>query len=362
MRILYIISSIDKNCGGPSFSLINFIEELSSNNNIEIHLLCNKSSNPVLSSSDINNFFIHFTNNYYFFFKLILLQKKNKFNLIHVHGLYNLSTLIAALSTYIFNFKFIISPRGALQPWALTQKKFQKLFFLFFFKIFFGKKITYFHSTSQSEYESIYKVFKKNRIILIPNGFNNIKFNYSYTYNKPKNIALFLSRIHKSKGIEDLIISWKKLNPQHKLKWDLYIVGDGNSDYLTKIKQLIKNDISIKLFNGVYDESKFKFMYEADLFILPSYSENFGNVVAESLLCCTPVLTTNNTPWNILETYDCGWYIDLSNLYTTLNYILSLDNIILSNYGKNGRNYIIENYNLKHITQKFNQIYLNILQ
>ena len=104
--------------------------------------------------------------------------------------MWNLSTIYAALSTYIFNLKLVISPRGALQPWALTQNKYQKKIFLFCFKIIFSKKISYFHSTSQSEFESINKAFKKSRIILIPNGFNTLKINYSYSYNKPKNIAI----------------------------------------------------------------------------------------------------------------------------------------------------------------------------
>ena len=51
---------------------------------------------------------------------------------------------------------------------------------------------------------------------------------------------------------------------------------------------------------------------ESDIFILPSFTENFGMSILESLMCGCPVIVSKNTPWEDVMTYQCGWWIDLS--------------------------------------------------
>ena len=53
-------------------------------------------------------------------------------------------------------------------------------------------------------------------------------------------------------------------------------------------------------------------MRAADLFVLPTYSENFGIAVAEALACGVPVITTKGAPWAGLLERNCGWWVDVT--------------------------------------------------
>jgi glycosyltransferase involved in cell wall biosynthesis len=60
----------------------------------------------------------------------------------------------------------------------------------------------------------------------------------------------------------------------------------------------------------VEGEAKWNLYRSADLFVLPSHSENFGLVVAEALACGVPVIASRGTPWEDLITHRCGWWVD----------------------------------------------------
>ena len=140
--------------------------------------------------------------------------------------------------------------------------------------------------------------------------------------------------MHQKKGVLELVESWGRVKPQGWVCELVYTLnGDEEQAYEAKVKQRIL-DLGMSyvdashptpyslhptpsktpdfVFTGALDDDKKWEAYgRADLFVLPTYSENFGIVVAEALWAGVPVITTKGTPWQELESRKCGWWIDL---------------------------------------------------
>jgi glycosyltransferase involved in cell wall biosynthesis len=122
--------------------------------------------------------------------------------------------------------------------------------------------------------------------------------------------CLFLSRIHPKKGLPMLVRAWARVRPPN---WQLLIIGPDDNGHSGEVERLVA---SLGLGDGVvlrgpaYGAEKWNLLATADLFILPSYSENFGIVVAEAMAAGLPVITTTGTPWNMLQEKRVGWWVE----------------------------------------------------
>ena len=108
-----------------------------------------------------------------------------------------------------------------------------------------------------------------------------------------------------------------------------------------------------------YGTSKWDFIKNGDVFVLPTFSENFGIVVAEALASGVPVITTRGTPWEELNSHNCGWYIDMSiaNLKHALNEAMDSSSEELELKGKNGRRLVEKKYDMQAIGKTTKEMY-----
>ena len=117
-------------------------------------------------------------------------------------------------------------------------------------------------------------------------------------------------------------------------------------------------------FGEVHGEEKNNYYKKALVSILPSYNENFGYVIAESLSFNTPVITTTNTPWTFIEKKKCGWLVDTEvvPLAKKLSIILNLRSNLFYQRGLNGFRYVEKYYDINKIYIKYFRLYKSVLK
>ena len=361
MRIDHVISSIDSASGGPSRSVTQLIEGLlRKNEDIHIELNTLKSQQPLLNEFKQKNGIINF-------YESNQIKKSfhdEKIQIFHGHGLWEMPVHQMAKAARKRKIPYIISPRGMLDVWPLNHKRLKKKLARMLFQDKDLKQAVVLHATSNAEARNIRKLGFKNPIAVIPNGIQLLPIQ-EHKKSKGKKKILFLSRLIKNKGIEELLQVWGRLDKDLRSNWELIIVGDGDPNYVAKLKQ-IKTDLNLKKvsFKGpVYGLEKQDYFKDASLFVLPSYTENFGIAIAEALVYQVPVITTKGTPWEDLQTHNCGWWIDIGvqPLKVTLETAMRTSESELVEMGQNGRRLIEENYSIKSVAKQMLELYNWIL-
>jgi len=282
-------------------------------------------------------------------------------DVIHFFGIWTPWSVRTFYNAKKLNKKIIISPLGATEPWAMSQKKFKKKIAWHLYQKQILQKADYLHATSQLEKLHLRELGIKTPIVVIPHGIEVIEIKKKL--NKIKK-AVFFSRIHEKKGLLELINSWKIIDNKN---WVLDIYGPTSNDvYLTKVKNLISElhlDDVIKIYDPVYDiDKKVEVMSSSDCFVLPSKSENFGLSIGEALSYSIPVLTTTATPWLDIEKTNSGIIFEFSqnNLTKSLKKMLDKNDQELLKMGENGKELIKNNYNFNNLIRDYINFYKKV--
>ena len=263
-------------------------------------------------------------------------------------------------------YKVILSPHGMLEPWIISRHYWtKKVPALLLYQRAAIKNATCLHATAESEKNNLLRLGYNKKIEVIANGIDVDNIRMKDNWERKKQI-LFLSRIHVKKGIEFLLEAVAILKEQ-LTDYTINIAGEGDADYIASLKNKAKELGIEKLINfcgGVYGENKWNLFRDADIFVLPTYSENFGIVVGEALACGTPVITTKGTPWEELNTEHCGWWTEIGSKATkeALSSFLTLSVEELKKMGYNGRRLIENKYSTKKIAQDMYLLYNKILK
>lgn len=276
----------------------------------------------------------------------------NNNSIIHDHGQWLPINRASANVSRRHAIPRVVSPRGMLSPWAMQHRRLKKWVGWNLFARRDIQSAQLIHATSQLEAVELRDLGLRNPIAVIPNGVENPPD--EWLADSKKRQVLFLSRLHPKKGVVELVKAWRSLRPDG---WSLVLAGPDEAQMIEKL-QLAPSE-SIRWVGDVEGEVKWRLLSESSLFILPSYSENFGVVVAEALIAGTPVIATHGTPWECLITEKCGWWVEMTtpSIQAVVQEALACSQDELDLMGQRGRMFAQRAFGWQQIASEMASVY-----
>ncbi len=280
-------------------------------------------------------------------------------DVIHDHGLWLRSNHQTARVSLHSRIPRIVSPRGMLKPWCFRYHRYRKLIA---WKLYQHRDLVNssgLHATSASEARQFRELGLKQPIVLLPNGVTLPTTGHLGDTGFEARLhgereVLFLSRIHPVKGLPQLVKAWQLVV---RPGWRLRIVGENERGHRREIQNLVmqkKLGGTVTICDAVHSKDKWRLLRVADLVVLPSFSENFGIVVAEALGVGTPVITTTGTPWRNVKSERCGWHVEptVEGLAEALREAMNMSRPDLKQMGTRGTHWVRQEFAWPDIGKK----------
>ncbi len=223
----------------------------------------------------------------------------------HFHGLWNPRHAWLARHLRSVGRPYVVSPHGMLEPWAFRNRAWKKRPYFRWVERPFLRGASALFVTSGMEAAHLGERIDHPRVEVLPlgcrdpHGPDRATARRALGWGDARKTLLFLSRIDRKKGLDLLLRALAGL-PEAQ-SWRLVVVGDGDPACTEELRglarELARHLPAIEWAGGVWGERRWAYLQAADLFCLPTHSENFGIAVLEALHAGTPVLTTDQTPW-----------------------------------------------------------------
>ena len=288
----------------------------------------------------------------------VLHQQAAAADVIHNHSIWLAPNIYPGFAAKRSGKPLILAPRGALSPAALEKSRWKKKMIWPLQKVAFNQTDC-FHATAEKEYQEIRAFGQRAPVAIIPNGVDLP--DTLETAPHPDRTLLFLGRIHPIKGLDLLLEVWRDLPETTRNGWSLRIVGDDLEGHRADLEAMVEhqNIPSIHFVGPAFGDDKLREYAAADLYVLPTKTENFGMTVAESLAVGTPVITTHGAPWSGLETNACGWWVerDKATLTRTLIDAMSRSDTERTAMGANGRRWVNQAFGWQGIASDMIEVY-----
>ncbi|MCC5657834.1 glycosyltransferase [Nostoc sp. XA010] len=388
MKILQVIPSISLTMGGPSEVVLNLVKAMRQlGSDIEI-VTTNDDGNTLLNVPLRQR--IEYKEVPIWFFPRISSRMKEyifspelapwlwehigDYKLVETHYLFSYAPTCAAAIARCQGIPYLVRTMGQLSPWALAQSRLKKQVYSRLIEHHNLNRAAVIHSTSVGEAEDIRNFGVKTPVLTLPLGVNiphplpdaKQKLRHIYGISTETPVILFLSRLHYKKRPDLLLQALGRLVKQN-YDFHLIVAGSGEPEYETELKNLamslgISDQISFAGF--VVGQEKDLLLQGSDMFILPSFSENFGIAVAEAMAAGLPVIITPGIQISPeVAAAQAGLVVEgtLETLAEAIAQLLKSPNL-RQQQGNNGKQLVKQQYSWEAIAQNLTSVYHAIIE
>ena len=385
MKILHVIPSLSPEWGRPTDALINFVYHLRQVGvEAEVITTNDSFSSPEICLEKWTEYqgipvcFFPCTLRFKAFAPSLSLNswlqnRLSDYELVHIHYLFSYAPTVAAQLARQNCIPYIVRTIGQLTPWALAQSRLRKKVYTHFIE---RKNLNYaaaIHCTTIGEAQDVTHFGIQTPKLILPLGVSpqetlpNAPQQLHQTYHIPDDrlILLFLSRLHYKKRIDLLLEALSKL-PSDLPPTHLILAGSGDPDYCRYLQTCVEKarlTHQVTFTGFVTGHQKALLLQGADLFVLPSFSENFGIAVAEAMLAGLPTIITEGIQLSPdVQQAQAGLVIqsDLDSLRSALEKLIRSPEL-RKTLGANAQKLAQTKYHWPTITQSLIQAYQQIL-
>ena len=237
---------------------------------------------------------------------------------LHLHGLWEQSTAVAAQAARQTGVPYVLSAHGMLEPWALANKRAKKLLYAGLVERKNVGGAACLHALTQAEAEQYFAFGARCPVAVIPNGVDvpehaeATAFLARYPALQGKRIVLFLARLHPKKGLNLLLESWVALASRFP---DAHLViagpdSEGTQARLTAFVIERGLEASVSFVGMLRGDDKWSALAAAEAMVLPSYSEGLSVSILEAMGLGLPVVITTGCNLPEVEEFKAGWQIE----------------------------------------------------
>jgi glycosyltransferase involved in cell wall biosynthesis len=375
MKILHVIPGIAWRYGGTTVAIRSLCSALAELPNTEIELATTDADGPhgrIAENEIPKEYSVHLfrrtaTEQWKYSPSLGNWLRKNahRFDVVHVHALWSYACHAAARAAYLAGVPYISRPAGMLSDFTFAHGAWKKRLYWCWREEWTVRRASAFHATSSAEREEIRRVRDDAVVHVISNGVDDEAWTTDHRqFRDPSRrlTVLFMSRLHPKKGLVDLLLpAWAQV----RVDADLLIAG-GPDAHLPQYAQRVRFEIHrlglenrVRMLGNIPPERRWQMYDSADVFVLPSHSENFGIVIAEAMARGCPLITTDKVQaCEHVNAAKAGDVIPRSVFALThalTDLLADVDR--RKRYGECGRNYAQVHFQWRSIAERIHQMY-----
>ena len=378
MKVLHVVPDIAPESGGQSAAAVEFCKGLAGEG-VEVSLLTTDYGMdrevrlPGIDLHVVPCAFSHWRWSPAFdkTLKALLAQVQ----VVHLHGLWLYPIWAAGRACRTFGIPYLLRPCGMLDHWSLSQHRWRKQVYALLLERQTIRTAAALHFTTEAEQVESWTFGLTVTPCVVPLGlakdtYEDLpprgRFRRRFPELAQRQILLFLGRLHYKKRPDLLLQVFSELALEYP-NLALVLAGPGDSRYVSDLQAHARNlNLSGRVvFTGLLQRHAVReVLVDADVFVLPSFDENFGMAVAEAMAAGCPVVVSPQVALAaIIKEYGAGLVVDstVEDLKRALRQLL-YDEERRRAMGQNGRQLILDRFTWHRVVQQIVGVYEDIIR